>query len=159
MNRTLLAIVIGVVLLLIGTFAFLLLGETPEYLPDDSPDGVAHNYLLALHNEDHEKAYGYLSTDLVSFPESAFEFERNIENQSWRFRIDRSTTLSVESVDIRGNTAYVDVLETRFNQNGLFESSQYSNTFELILTLESGEWKISEGDYYFARCWSDEDGC
>jgi hypothetical protein len=159
MNKTLLAIVGGVVVLLIVAFAFLLFAEAPEYMSEDSPDGVAHNYLLALHNEDFELAFSYLSKNIMSPPESAFEFERNIKNQSWRFRLNSSTTLAIESSEVRGTNAYVDVLETRFNQGGLLDTSQYSNTFELILALEEEEWKIAGGDAYFAWCWEREDGC
>jgi hypothetical protein len=132
-DRFLIGIVVGIILLVVAAFVVTLTRPEPTYQAED----VAHNYLLALQEEDHQRAYGYLSPTLEGYPVSVERFAENVEDSRWRFRLDADTTLAVESVRVTGNRAVVDVRESRFH----------------------GEWKIVDSDYYFARCWKDSKGC
>jgi len=42
------------------------------------------------------------------------------------------------------------VRRTEFHQGGLFDSGQYSTTFEMTLRREDGAWKITNSDRYWA---------
>jgi hypothetical protein len=126
---------------------------------EDSPEGVAHNYLLALQKEDYQRAYGYLSPTLKGYPVSAERFAEDVEDSSWLFRLDTDTTLAVESAKVTANRAVVKVRESRFHGSRLFDSSQSTTIFEMKLQLEDGEWKIVDADYYFAWCWKHSEGC
>jgi hypothetical protein len=156
-DKFLIGIVVGIVLLVVIAFAIALLRPEAAYRAEDSPEGVTHNYLLALQKEDMERAYGYLSPTLDGYPESVEAFAEDVESDSYRFRIDRDVTLMVESADVTGGRAVVDVRESRFRSGDLFEPSPRTIIFEIELRLEGGEWKIVESKYYFSRCWTDSD--
>jgi len=157
-DKFLIGIVIGIVLLVVAAFVVTLTRPEPTYQAEDTPKGVAHNYLLALQKEDHQRAYGYLSPTLKGYPASAERFAENVEDSSWRFRLDTDTTLAVESARVTGNRAVVEVRESRFRGGDLFDSGQSTTVFEMELQLED-EWKIADSDYYFAWCWKRDDGC
>jgi len=158
-DKFLLAIVLGAVVLIGATFAVVFLKPEPTYLSDDSPEGVAHNYLLALQRENYGRAYRYLSNTLPGYPSDIEQFEESFENYSWRIRTDTDSSLAIDSSTLDGTRAVVTVRETRFYDRGLFESSQQFSTFDMVLHLEIGEWKIVSSKSYFAWCWDDENGC
>ncbi len=161
-DKFLTGIVIGVVLLVGAAFAVALMRPKPVYRSEESPDGVAHNYLLALQQRDYDRAYTLLSPAIKSYPASAEAFAGDIQNKnnSWNFRLDdTSTTLAVDSARITGDQATVTVRETHFNQGGLFDSNQYTNTFEMRVRREDGVWRITGSDAYWAYCWDDPLGC
>jgi hypothetical protein len=159
-DKFLIGIVGGVILLIVVAFAVAFLRPKPTYLPDDTPEGVAHNYLFALQQKDYARAYGYLSPTLSGYPKSAEAFASDASDYNWNFG-DGSNTLQVESSSITGDRAVVLVRETVFYEGGLFNSSQYANTFEMTLQRDpkSGAWKIVESDSYWAWCWNNSDGC
>jgi len=158
-DKLLLGIVLGVVLLIVIVFSVMLLKPKPSFQSEDTPDGVAHNYLLALQQEDYDRAYSYLSTSLPGYPDNAEAFRQNVADYSWRFRLGQEVTLAIESAETLNSRAVVTVLETRFYQSGAFEGSQRISTFEIDLELDGNQWKIVDSDSYFAWCWDDEDGC
>lgn len=159
-DKFLIGIIIGVVVLLAVVFGVVLTRPADEYQSEDTPEGVVHNYLLALQNEDYQRAYTYLSPSLDGYPESPIEFKRSVERDRWRFRADASISLSIQSTElIAENRAVVEVRETRFYSGDLFSSSHSTMEFELFLFLEAGDWKIRDADYYFAACWLDYADC
>ena len=158
-DRFLIGIVVGIVALVIAAFVVTLTRPEPTYQPEDTPEGVAHNYLLALHREDYERAYGYLSPTLDGYPASADEFADAITDYSWQFRLDADTTLAVESSRAVGNWTVVQVRESRFHGGSLIGNNQSVTMFDVKLGLEEGAWKIVDADYYFAGCWRSNKGC
>ena len=72
------AIVASIAILVIVTLVLTLRQPAPTYQPENSPTGVAHNYLLALQQKDYERAYGYLSTSLPGYPANSREFEQHV---------------------------------------------------------------------------------
>ncbi len=160
-DKFLIGIVAGVLVLVIAAFAVAFLRPKPAYQSEDMPEGVAHNYLFALEQADYERAYGYLSPTLKGYPASAEAFTDDVHDYSWTFRLENSTTLEVESTRLTGDRAFVTVRETTFYEGGLFNSGEYSNTFDvtLVQVAGSGEWKIISSDSYWAWCWDDKDGC
>ncbi|HKZ70333.1 MAG TPA: hypothetical protein VJ020_09655 [Anaerolineales bacterium] len=161
-DKFLIGIVAGVALLVVVAFAVALLRPKPAYQPEDTPEGVTHNYLFALQEKDYERAYTYLSPTLAGYPDSSEEFVDNIDEYQWSFGYGNdSTTLEVESTDITGSRAVVTVRETTFYEGGLFDSGQYSNTFKVKLRLNAptGTWQITESDSYWVWCWNDNEGC
>ena len=158
-DRFLLAIVIGLVLLVVVTFVVVLARPEPDYQAEDTPEGVVFNYLLALQNQDYERAYKYLSPSMESYPESARQFTRDVENNRWAFRLNTDVSLSVEDFTEIGDHATVQVRESRFYGGDIFDSGHSSTTFTMHLLLESGEWKIADSQSYFAWCWKNKNGC
>jgi len=158
-DKFLFRIVAGIVLLVVVAFVVALTRSEPTYQAEDTPEGVVHNYLLALKKGDYERAYGYLSPTIEGYPASADAFTEDVEDSSWRFRFDTDTTMAVEPASVTGNRAVVDVPQSRFSGGDLFDSDQYTTVFEMRLQLEDGEWKIVDSDYYFLWCWKDNEGC
>ena len=159
-DKFLMGITIGVIVLVAVVFAVVLSRPAVEYKPGDSPEGIAFNYLLAIQNEDYERAYSYLSTHLQDYPKTAAEFMRDIENDRWRFRSGSSVSLDITSFDMLGDgEAVVSVRETWFNSGDLFSSSQSRKEFNIYLEREDGEWKIVDADYYFSACWTSINNC
>jgi len=158
-DKLLLGIVIGILALVLAVFGITLLRPEAAYQSDEVPDGVVHNYLLALQKGDFERAYQYLADDLTGYPPTSDRFADNVERYSYSFHAGSDNTLSVDSADIVGDLATVKVRETRFFSNGLFDSSQSVNVFEVELRKDEGEWRIYEADAYFANCWTFDDGC
>jgi hypothetical protein len=158
-NRLLIAIVIGAILLILATFVIVLNKPEATYQSENTPGGVAHNYLLALQNKDFERAYDCISTTLPGYPKTIDQFIDSIEDYSWYFRLDTDTTLVIDTVEIIGTRANVMVRETRFYNRGLFESSTSISTFKMDLELEKEQWRIVDSGRYFAWCWRNETGC
>lgn len=155
-DRFLIGIVAGVVLLVGVAIAVVLLrSDDASYQPDDTPEGVAHNYLLALQQEDYERAYGYLSPTLSGYPASSQEFTKDVEDHAWSFsRDDDDVSLAVESVKVTGDRARVSVRQTTFYSGGVFDSGQHTTNFDMTLRREGDEWQVVEADEYWWRCWS-----
>jgi hypothetical protein len=158
-DKLLIGIVLGAVLLVAVTLAVVLLRPEATYQSDDTPEGVAHNYLLALEKEEHERAYGYLSDSLPGYPADVEAFEESIDRNSWRFRKEVDSSVAILSVEISGSKAVVTVRETRFYHYGLFHSSQNISTFEITLQQRQGQWRIIDAEAYFAWCWRNDVGC
>jgi len=161
-DKLLLGIVVGIVLLVLVTFVVALNKPKPTYQPEDTPDGVAFNYLFALQQKDYERAYEYLSASVRGRPRDANAFADDIQDHSWIFRNleSSSTTLEVDSFNVNGKRADVKIRETRFYEGDLFNSNQYSNLFNMTLRQnDDGEWKIEDADDYWVWCWDDIGGC
>ena len=163
-DKFLIGIVVGIVLLVVVAFGIAFTRPEPTYQPEDKPEGVVNNYLLALQQEEHDRAFSYLSPDLHGYPKTVEAFIEDIRDHSYSFRLSDEETVSLDviSADVRGATANVTVQETRFYQGGLFDSGEYKDTFELKLKQDtsSQEWKIIGGGYsYWAPCWEEWAGC
>ncbi|MBI4771545.1 MAG: nuclear transport factor 2 family protein [Chloroflexi bacterium] len=158
-DRFLIGIVAGAAALVIVAFLVALLKPGPAFRPDDSPEGAAHNYLLALQRADYERAYSYLSPTLAGYPADAGAFAEDVDRFGWNFNRGEGATLRVESARITGERAVVTVEETAFYQGGLFDSSQHSTTFQITLRREAAGWRIVQADSYWAWCWTQPDSC
>jgi hypothetical protein len=160
-DKFLIGIVAGVVILVVAVLAVALLRPNqPGYQPDDTAEGVAHNYLLALQLEEYERAYGHLSPSLPGHPADVETFERDVEDNRWSFGYyDDDVSLAIEAVNVTGDRAKIVVRKTVFYRGGLFDSGQSSDTFEMTLRREEGAWKVADSDRYWADCWESSKGC
>ena len=102
-DRFLLGILVGIgILVLVAVGLFLTRQDTQEYRADDTPEGVVHNYALALYRGNHEKAYAYLA-DVENKPTYS-EFRESFFNQY----IDPSNVgLEIGEAKIDGDQAFV----------------------------------------------------
>ena len=141
-DRFLIGIVIGIVALVIAAFAITLQRPKASYKTDDTPENVAHNYLLAFEQEDFERAYAYLSPDLEGYPADLNAFMHDVQANRWEFGYERNHTLNIEGSRPSGEFTLVNVRETTFYNNGLFESQPSVSTFTLRLKQLDGQWKV-----------------
>jgi len=158
-DRFLIGIVVGVLLLVVVAFVVVLRRPAPSYRAEDTPEGVAHNYLLALRLGEYDRAYGYLSSTLEGYPINAAQFADDVEQQRWLFHLDDDVTLVVESAQINGEMATAVIQETTFYNGGLFNNNQYTNTFNMHLIRSGASWHIDKADSYWWECWQIKERC
>ncbi len=141
-DRFLIGILIGIGLLIIIALAvFFTRQDTQTYVSEAAPEGVVHNYVLAVLNQDYQKAYGYLA-DLNDKPTFA-EFRQS-------FAVGRISPsemgLRVGKANVIGDAASVEV--DMVNAPGGLFSSGYDNTGLAQLVRQNGAWKISSMPVY-----------
>lgn len=164
-DKMLFGIVTAIALLVVVAFAVAWLRPKPSYQAEDTPAGVANNYLLALEQDDYARAYRYLSPDLPGYPASVEDFTGDMT----RFTSTYGDGKEAVSVNILSTTMYapdqakVNIQRTQFNENGLFGSGESTDNFYLTLQRQtgSGEWKIIQGSLYdyWRGCWTNKEGC
>jgi len=148
-DRFLTGILIGIgVLIVIALTVFFTRKDTQSYVAEDVPEGVVHNYVLAVLNKDYEKAYGYLA-DLKNKP-TYDEFRRAFLN--------REVNPDNAGVDIGKSEIVKDVATVEI---GLLYSSSdpfstgYRNYESAELLMQNGIWKLTSmpGYYLWSYNW------
>ena len=138
-----LLIILGVigVLIVVAIVFFFVRRNNPTYKPNDTPEGVVHNYLLALNQENYEKAYSYIATSDTR-PDYE-EFERRMIRKRPQLL---QTSVRILSVDITGNQATVE-LSTTSEEIELFEQPR-SDHRQAKLILQDEVWKLTQMPYF-----------
>jgi hypothetical protein len=156
-DKTLILIVGAVVLLVIGAVAAVLLRPEPEYRSGSTPDGVVHNYLLALQQGDYERAYGCLHDDVKV--KDLDDFIDSVEGRPYSFDLGSNVALSIDDEShISESSARVTVHKTE-TYNDLFGGGSYARDFNVRLKKENDQWKISDSDDYWDYCWDKTSTC
>ena len=142
-DRFLTGILIGIGVLIIAALAvFFIRRDGQSYIAEDTPEGVVHNYVVAVLNKDYQKAYGYLA-DLEhkpTFDEFHKSFVTGILNPD-------SSGVDVGKSEITGDDAYVEVAVI-YNPSDPF-STGYRDVQRAILVKQGGAWKISSMPTYY----------
>lgn len=142
-DRFLLGILIGIGVLVALALAlfFTRKDNTLTYGPEDAPEGVVHNYIVAVFQKDYEKAFSYLADKegkptFEQFKQSFLKYEVNPNNVG----------VEIGNVEISGEAAYVTI----YLQQGSSDpfSSGYRNEDRAILVRQGGQWKIEQMPYY-----------
>jgi hypothetical protein len=143
-DRFLTGILIGIaVLVVVALVVFFIRRDTQTYISEDVPEGVVHNYVLAVLNDDYDRAYGYLA-DLENKP--SFEQFRNafvtgVVNPE-------NSAVDVGASETNQDTASVEVA-ILYNPGDPF-STGYRDVQRAILVRQDEAWKLSSmPTYYF----------
>lgn len=143
-DRFLTGILIGIGVLVIAALAvFFTRRDTQTYVADDTPEGVVHNYVVAVLEKDYEKAYGYLADldhkpDYVEFRQAFLNGQVNPGNSA----------VDIGAAEIINDGAYVEVALV-YNPSDPF-STGYRDVQRAGLVLQNGAWKLtSMPTYYF----------
>ncbi len=162
-DKFLVGIVAGVLFIVMAAVVVVVRRPPPSYKEENTAGGTAHNYLLALQQQDYGRAYTYISSSLQGSPSSVDTFIEQVRGNKYAFPSDdNSVTLEIDSSrPIAGSVdrMQVSVRRTTFSRGGLFGPSQYSSLFDMELQRESGVWKIRASDRYFLSCWTQAAGC
>lgn len=136
-DRFLTGILIGIgVLVVIALVVFFMRNDAQTYVSDDTPEGVVHNYVVAVLNRDYEKAYGYLA-DLEHKP--TYEaFRRSFLNGEVN---PSSSAVDIGESVIVGDTATVEIALI-FNPSDPF-STGWRNVQTADLVRRNGAWKLT----------------
>jgi hypothetical protein len=142
-DRFLLGILVGIgVLVIVALGLYFTRQDTQEYVSDNTPEGVVHNYSLAVYREDYEKAYRYLG-DAKNKPTYS-EFQTPFFNH---YVDPRNVGLEIGESKIAGEEAFV-TLYLIYNTSDPFSSS-YRGTETAHLERQNGQWKILQMPYSF----------
>lgn len=142
-DRFLFGILVGIgILVIVALGLFFTRQDTQEYVADDTPEGVVHNYSLAVYREDYEKAYGYLG-EAKNKPTYS-EFQTPFFNH---YVDPRNVGLEIGESKIADEEAFV-TLFLIYNTSDPFSSS-YRGTETAHLERQNGQWKIMQMPYSF----------
>ena len=138
-DRFLLGILIGIGALVILALAlfFTRKEDTLTYVPDDTPEGVVHNYVVAIFQRDYEKAYSYLAEKkdkptLEKFRESFLQNYVNPDNMG----------LDIGGTELNGDQAFVTVY-VQYGSSDPFSSGN-RNEERAVLLKQDGLWKLTQ---------------
>ena len=130
-------VILGVIgaLVVIALVLFFVRRGMQTYGPEDSPTGVANNYVLALQLGDFSRAYTYLAEGSGKPTELTFRQEFS----SHQLEIS-TASIELGVADVVGDNAWVSV--TLRYSNGLFGET-YPNIQNGTLVRQGGVWKIN----------------
>ena len=136
-DRFLTGILVGIGLLVVVALAvFFSRRDTQTYISEDAPEGVVHNYVLAVLDKDYEKAYGYLAE--LEYKPTYEEFRRAFLNGEVN---PDNQAVDIGASDIEGDIATVE-LELIYNSSDPF-STGYRNMMTADLVRQGGAWKLT----------------
>ena len=136
-DRFLTGILVGIGLLVVVALAvFFTRKDSQTYITEDTPEGIVHNYVLAVLNKDYEKAYGYLAE--LKYKPTYEEFRRAFLNGEVN---PQNQAVDIGASDIVGDTATVE-LQLISNNSDLF-STGYRNNQTADLIKQEGKWKLT----------------
>ena len=142
-DRFLTGILVGIaVLVVIALAVFFIRKDTQSYISENTPEGVVHNYVLAVLNKDYQKAYSYLA-DLENKP----TYEQFRDSFLKGMINPNNSAVDVGKSEINGDTASVEVAMI-YSQSDPF-STGYRDVQRAILVKQSGGWKLSSMPYYY----------
>jgi len=142
-DRFLTGILIGIGLLVgIALVVFFTRKDTQTYISEDVPEGVVHNYVLAVLNKDYERAYGYLA-DLENKP-TFDEFRRAFLNGELN---PENTGVDVGENHISGDTSTVDLALIHNSSDPFSTGWRDAQTAQLL--KQNGAWKLTLMPQYY----------
>jgi len=142
-DRFLIGILIGIgVLILLALVLFFTRQENRDYVADNTPDGVVHNYVLAVLNKDYQKAYGYLA-DIEHKP-TYEEFRQSFFNGMVN---PGDVGVDIGSVETNNDEAVVSLFIYYSNTDPF--SSRYASEDRALLVKQNGEWEMNSMPYNF----------
>ncbi len=151
-DRFLTGILIGIAVLVVVALAvFFLRQGSQSYVSEAVPEGVVHNYVLAVLNKEYEKAYGYLA-DLDNKPtygQFRDAFLTGVVNPN-------NSAIDIGDSEVTDETASVEVALI-YNPTDPF-STGYRDVQRAILVRQNGTWKLSSmpGYYFWDYSWYQE---
>ena len=146
-DRFLTGILIGIaVLVVVALVVFFLRQGSQSYVSEDAPEGVVHNYVLAVLNGDYEKAYGYLAglDNKPTYEQFRDAFVTGVVNPG-------NSAVDIGNSEITDDTASVEVALI-YNPSDPF-STGYRDVQRAVLVRQNGAWRLSSMPcYYFWDC-------
>ncbi len=122
---------------------FFVRNRAPAYGPEDTPEGVVRNYVVALQLNDYERAYGYLAKQENGPSYEAFRrafLTGQVDARNAALQIGEGNRLG-------GDEAWV-TLTIQYGGYGVFDRG-YSQNDKATLIRQNGAWKITYLPYPF----------
>ena len=138
-----LLIILGVigVLMVAAVSLFFTRQNSQTYKPDDSPENIVRNYLLALNQEDYEKAFGYIASQDIKLDYAEFE-DRMKQKRPQLLQ----HSIRIYSSEIEKNQATVVLMISRERTMLFEEPRSYNHRAKLI--FQDHVWKLTRMPYF-----------
>lgn len=145
-DKFLLGILAGIVLLVAAALAlFFIRQPAQDYLTEDTPSAVVHNYVYAIQQHDYDHAYGYLADNRNKPSPAAFRSALYPQFSNYPGAGVRITSETVIENGDSPSEAIIDLVILQ-SSGGPFEGSYRSND-SARLVEQDGEWKITYMPY------------
>lgn len=138
------------VLIIVSVLISVLANDT-DLLPADTPEGAVQRYLQALASDDVPEAYEFVSADL----KDRCTLEHFL--QTTRYERGRNFSAALSQTTDLGGRMVVSVEITEQGNDGPFGGGQYGFETSFTVTLEEGDWRITEPPWPVNFCPSNED--
>ena len=148
-DRFLTIILVVIALLVVASLAvFFLKQDNAVYLPEDAPENIVHNYILAVEEGNYERAYTYLAEKENKPNYEAFK--------EYYLLYHNEAGYQVGATNIASDTASVEITILEGSSNFFFD--RYNNYVENARLLkQDGKWKIIQMPYsYWSWEWYQE---
>ena len=144
-DRFLVGILVGIALLVVlALVTFFMRKDTAmSYGTDDTPEGVVHNYAVAVYKRDYPKAYSYLA-DLKDKPDLEQFRQSFLMNQVY----PENAGLDIGATEMVSDTEAIVSINIVYSPSDPF-SSGYRTTEQAFLVKQDGNWKIRQMPYNF----------
>lgn len=143
---TILIVITALAALAVGLF-FLRQGQQ-DYVSEDTPQGVIHNYVLALERKDFQRAYGYLR-DGQGKP----DFERFRQDFLARQLDISGAAIRIGETQPSGEDVIIALVVIR-SGGGPFGDVYRESNSAVLTQDEAGDWKIVSMPYpYWGWDW------
>lgn len=141
-NRFLLGFGIALVILVVLTVVLVLTNHgNVEMFPENTPQGTVQRFLLAIQEQDFQKAYSYLQIEEKGIKITYDEWLQSVSPRFQTTSVSWKATLGETTVS--GNTATVEVIIDIFQPGGPFESPVRTQTDIYQLSRVNNQWLIT----------------
>lgn len=147
-DKFLIAIVISIILLMgLAVGVFLVRQDAQDYIAEDTPEGIVHNYVFAIQQGDFERAYNYLidGDDKPTYSNFRSYYLSN-DLKNYGIQIQESEIFEELNGDL---FAVVDM--SILHSNGGPLSSGYRDSGSAYLLFQEGSWYVENFPY---QLWS-----
>ncbi len=132
-DRFLVGILIFVALLVVAALVlFFVRQDTRAYGPEDTPQGVLVNYVLAVQDKDFKRAYSYLAAN-------EYKPDYNAFIQIFQYA-QMDAALEIHDTQVEGNQAWIEIT-LHYLGSGPFDNG-WSNPDTARLVKQDGNWKL-----------------
>jgi hypothetical protein len=141
-NRFLLGFGIALIVLVAITTTLVLLNrDNVSMLPENTPEGTVQRFLLAVQDQDFQKAYSYLQVEEKGIKLTYDDWLQSVSPPFQRTSVSWKATLGKTTVS--GDTATVEVLINIFQPGGPFENPVRTQTEIYQLKQVNNQWFIT----------------
>ncbi len=126
--------------------------QSADLLPEGTPGGTVHRYLLAIEQGETRQAYEYVSADLQE--KCTFEHFRDTTRQYDRrdTKGGRDIRIALESEQSIDDAVEVRVRITEFRVSAPFDVNENSYTRVFLLEELDGAWRFVNEPWPMFRC-------
>ena len=148
-NRWLIAFVVSIAVLVFATIA-LVLSARPgvSLLPENTPEGAVQRFLMAVQDNNYEKAYSYLS--LTDEKGAKISYEQWLTTKPYPYGSSPSSWKAIlGKTTVTGERANVEVTVDVFRPSGPFGNAVQSQQVLFQLARSGESWLITSPPYLY----------